>query len=217
MKKDRIMVFQPNSLVTEYCRNLIGTIGDTARSASHGRSESERELNHLYGLDVSNGLALETEHAIGIPGMDQQHRVLIGLYNTLMKNISKAIDAGQHGHAFTELFSYLNFHFSSEEHVMRQALYPEYRLHMREHRNLISTMELLGHRIRRRERDAIMLAKVIGQWLLQHVRIADRDLGFYLVIDSTWGRPGGPAEPRSAANTDDPGHHGHFLRPCNPI
>ncbi len=100
---------------------------------------------------------------------------------------------------------------------MRQALYPEYRLHMREHRNLISTMELLGHRIRRRERDAIMLAKVIGQWLLQHVRIADRDLGFYLVIDSTWGRPGGPAEPRSAANTDDPGHHGHFLRPCNPI
>ena len=135
---------------------------------------------------ASRGLILEAEDTVGIAKIDGQHRFLASLYNNMMK-ILEGDGNHEHGiYGFTEFFSYVNYHFSSEEQIMRRVLYPEYRSHLFDHRNLIATLELLGRRIRQRDDGAVMLAKVIGQWLFCHIRIADKDLGWYLAVDSAF-------------------------------
>jgi hemerythrin-like metal-binding protein len=161
-----------------------------------------------FNIGTSHGLALEEDDAVGIARIDGQHRLLIGLFNNMLGNIGGEVDENRRFHVFTELFSYANYHFSSEEQLMRQALYPEYRAHLFEHRNLISTFELLGRRVRQRDDGAMMLAKVIGQWLLCHIRIADKDLGWYLAADSALDALG----PAIAVTTT--GHAEETASPC---
>ena len=116
--------------------------------------------------------------SVGVPEIDRQHQVLVGLINQLNdatddSGVQVDINAILH-----ELVRYTEYHFSFEEDLMREKDYGEFDEHLREHRMFIEKVKQLVERWGRGE--AIQVAEVLRflrDWLVSHILHIDRKLG----------------------------------------
>ena len=115
--------------------------------------------------------------SVGVPLLDSDHRVLIGLINHLEEATENRIEIRVIVEEVLDaLIAYTRFHFDREERVMAACRYPELETHHEEHQKLTrEVMELLDRferdhgSVSQREMDVFLT-----EWLNHHILLQDK-------------------------------------------
>ena len=119
----------------------------------------------------------------GIPAIDEQHGELLDLANEVVN----ATGAGLHPELFdlaaTFLAGYAAYHFAAEEKIMTDLNYPQRGPHFDNHRRL--QREVAAHvaqaRVNRTcESCKEEIALFLENWIVHHIRVADREMAEFL-------------------------------------
>lgn len=115
-------------------------------------------------------------YSVGVPVLDSQHRVLIEIINEL-HDLER-----QHGDirgVLDQLDWYVREHFSLEEKMLKQAGYPDFDLHVMEHRAFEKWLRDGQFHLRVTGEDMPRQARAINAylktWLTKHILVNDMD------------------------------------------
>ncbi len=121
--------------------------------------------------------------SIGVPSIDEQHKVLLGLLNELFD----ATEAGRGqvvlGKVLKELADYTVYHFRYEESLLAQTGYSAAPDHMKEHDELIRLVQVQSQKYEDGAREILSqeLLKFLRRWLDMHIMGSDKKFGAHLV------------------------------------
>jgi len=113
------------------------------------------------------------EYSIGIPEIDDQHKLLLECVARLVE--AKSDPDRDLAVYFTlgELEDYVRVHFAVEEALIRMFDCPGREAHAREHSGFVEYLEAMRQSALRRDvRDE--LADFLRRWLVDHVLVSDR-------------------------------------------
>ena len=116
-----------------------------------------------------NPFCWSDNHAIGLHEIDADHRALLRMAEQLYDEIeSGTVRDGLDG-LLARLAAYAQFHFASEEALMRRTRFPGYPQHRREHEKFANTISCLRTMTRSECADvAETLMEFLGSWIEQH-------------------------------------------------
>ncbi|CCG09593.1 Chemotaxis sensory transducer [Pararhodospirillum photometricum DSM 122] len=119
--------------------------------------------------------------AFGIPKVDEDHKHIMGLTNTLYQRMKRGEELQRLDEAFQDLEAYTRRHFVNEEEIMARADYPEMRAHCTAHERFITRLQALYADFRAGRPEAgVDLLAFLGKWWLDHIRGADKTLALYV-------------------------------------
>jgi hemerythrin len=118
------------------------------------------------------------EFSVGIPEIDDQHRVLIDCVSLIEDAVTtqqrwSAVHAG-----LGRLVQFAQVHFAVEESLMRIHHYPGLAKHAEEHRRFSLDMEALQEKSLRVDVSAEMVAFLQG-WFDNHIMTSDKQYALY--------------------------------------
>lgn len=119
-------------------------------------------------------------YSIGNGQVDEQHRKLMALINTL-HNIQTGESDGDVGSVVQELIDYTVYHFESEEKLQQESGYPGFPEHKKIHEKLVAEVSEKAALLATGEqtiREELML--FLTNWLKDHILGEDRKFGNYL-------------------------------------
>ncbi len=121
----------------------------------------------------------EAQFGIGHKQIDQQHRKLMEMVNTLIElSRETRVDEAQYLLTLIELDEYIHQHFSTEEQLMKMVNYPDLAAHQAQH---IALSDRASELIVRHDINQLNQAVTfLKQWLNQHILIEDQKLKNYL-------------------------------------
>jgi hemerythrin len=113
--------------------------------------------------------------SVGVPKLDNQHRVLFrianNLYAAMMKGHSRSITAD---HLY-ELERYTREHFAAEDDQMVAANYPLLGLHRTQHQSLIRQLDEYVGRYKQGEAlTNLPMRNFLNDWLVAHILTDDQ-------------------------------------------
>jgi len=128
------------------------------------------------------------ELSVGVPRMDDQHRVLLRLIN----RIADLTDSGGGGAAIRvvlgQLVDYTKFHFKDEEKLMEVTGFKELAGHRKVHEGFVAEVgRLVAMATEGDSIDASTLLPVLKDWLIRHIQGTDKIYGAHVVAKSTSG------------------------------
>ncbi len=137
-------------------------------------------------------LVWSEEMETGHPVIDRQHKKLVDAINELFDVLlSESVDFGKVTEILQFLADYTDFHFSTEEKLMKRVGYPEFDAHKEQHTWFIAEVNNLildFLRIQSGVAEAISLEellekmeKILVDWLKGHIMGTDKKLGAYLL------------------------------------
>jgi len=116
--------------------------------------------------------------SVGVKDIDDQHKKLIELINTLNEAVLAGQDRAALGDTLRDLISYTETHFVFEEQLMEKYDYPLATQHRREHRDLVRTVVDFRTRYEQGEfplTDEVMV--FLRDWLSRHIMNSDKTFG----------------------------------------
>lgn len=120
------------------------------------------------------------EYAIGIPELDNQHKMLI----ELLTDFEKVYEGKAHWNTAHPLIlrarGVIRFHFSVEKSLMQIVNYPGFLAHRAEHQVVLQQLEALEHRVLLMEMKDDVLPK-LTTWLFQHMIDSDKPFARYAI------------------------------------
>jgi hemerythrin len=122
--------------------------------------------------------------SVGITKMDDQHKVLLGLANSITEfDQGDSEDNEIIGRILNTLAEYTKTHFVEEERMMKKMGYPLIDEHIRLHNSFIQKVEKF---ISLRQEDVNkvsvqMLAEFLTNWIEHHIRNADKKYSDFLL------------------------------------
>lgn len=131
--------------------------------------------------------------SVGIQEIDEQHKVLVHLLNSLHQAIRdhhgrEAVEA-----TLTQLADYTRIHFTVEESLMRIMGYPDYEPHKAQHEALIGQLQGFQQRVASGDAVTFELLHFLRNWLTHHIQEGDtRYTDFFLErgVQRTWQKKG---------------------------
>lgn len=90
--------------------------------------------------NVPPRLEWKEQFATGLPGVDHEHRQLIGLINELFARMHPGCRGDLTREFLGELYARISAHFALEERVMREANYDQYAAHKADHERLLDQL-----------------------------------------------------------------------------
>jgi len=125
----------------------------------------------------------EDRFSVGIKEINDQHKKLIALTNTLFEACRQGSESA--GEAFApalkEAVDYVKTHFAFEEGLMNRFAYPQISEHKKEHESFV--MKIIEEAQAFKEGRRFVpnhFARFLRDWLLEHIAIQDQKLGRYL-------------------------------------
>ena len=120
-------------------------------------------------------IAWSEELSVGIQEIDEQHKILVDLLNSLYRAIRE-----HHGNEATittlnELAEYTRIHFAVEESLMRVLDYPDYEEHKRHHEQLIDQINELQTKVASGKHASFELLHFLKNWLTRHILEEDME------------------------------------------
>ncbi|MEI8096655.1 MAG: bacteriohemerythrin [Candidatus Moraniibacteriota bacterium] len=115
------------------------------------------------------------EYNLGIASIDEQHKKLIGIINTLGKDLSSGLEASDINSAIVRMEVYVKEHFLYEERYFGLTNYAEATEHIAEHRIFLDKTE--EFRERAKSKDSTLSIEILGyleEWFIHHVLVVDR-------------------------------------------
>lgn len=116
--------------------------------------------------------SLETDH----PLVDAEHRLLVLLFRKLDVAIKTHQADTVMRHIIRELVRCVEFHFVSEENLMRETGYPGLEAHAKVHGELLAELRAFIQRLTERREFPEDLLYFLNRWLAQHIAIHDRQV-----------------------------------------
>jgi hemerythrin-like metal-binding protein len=120
-------------------------------------------------------------YELGIPEIDLDHRLLVGVINDLYEAMKQGQGFELINQTIDRLIEYVGKHFDYEETIMREASYPGLFSHEKEHQRFRAlVLELDMRRRAGNGPSSSELLNYLSDWLREHVTSTDKDLGRYL-------------------------------------
>ena len=117
---------------------------------------------------------------VGVPRIDHEHRVFLDLLSKLSEEQQHSDNREYVLDLLRELELYAQFHFCSEENIMKKAEYPDLEAHANEHTMLLGKLRT---RIREYQTRTIALGDIVSflfEWFSFHTSKMDQALASYL-------------------------------------
>lgn len=122
--------------------------------------------------------------SVGVPEMDGEHQVLVGLYNDAARAFASGCGIADKRKLLNELDTYAFYHFGMEEALMRVCRYPRAKEHGGEHANFRRELAALKTELDAQpdgdgafEEHALSFVRT---WISRHIQGSDKALGAYL-------------------------------------
>lgn len=109
---------------------------------------------------------------IGIHEFDEQHKVLVHLFNELTAAIQEKSAGTAVITILNRLSEYTRVHCSVEESMMRLLGYPDYEAHKKCHKELIEQLNELQGKVFQKQK-AVELLHFLKLWLVKHIQEKD--------------------------------------------
>lgn len=121
------------------------------------------------------------ELSVGVKEIDDQHKKLLSIANTLLKAIQSGKDKEILNNIFIQLRDYTVHHFSCEEKLMDEIHYPKRGEQVEAHNNLKKDVKNFQRQIYLHEdpTTAEVLTFIKG-WMLDHILVHDRELAHFI-------------------------------------
>jgi hemerythrin len=119
----------------------------------------------------------------GNEDIDSQHQTLFAMVNEILFSIELERSPAQLKRAATFLFSYLEYHFASEELAMLEQRYPSRRFHAAFHDHIRRETATIASEISRDVSIAEARSRIFflfEDWVMYHVQNADRQLAEFI-------------------------------------
>lgn len=113
-------------------------------------------------------------YSLGLPEIDDQHKVLIDLINQLWAAIIKRATPAETLVLVEELEKYTISHFGAEETFMRITGYPEFDRHKKFHDEFVARIASEKKVIQAGGHLSLELLKFLRDWLINHILVADK-------------------------------------------
>lgn len=118
----------------------------------------------------------DDSYSVGVPALDEQHKILIDLINQLDTVES---DGGDIRDVMDKLDWYVREHFALEENMLTHAGYANLEPHKAEHRDFEAWLRSAQSHMATGGLDAGVLVSTIRDhlkdWLVKHILVADMD------------------------------------------
>ena len=112
--------------------------------------------------------------------IDAEHRILVFLF----RKLDVAVKTGQSqttiSHIINEVKRFVEFHFVSEENLMRETNYPQLLAHQSQHADLLVELGLLASKVVRHLEFPEDLLFFLNNWLLEHIASHDRHVARHI-------------------------------------
>lgn len=108
--------------------------------------------------------------SVGIPEIDEQHKILVKLVNTMHDKKSKK----NMGDVLNELMSFVRVHFTTEEGYFKRWSYPFASEHIAEHEKLTAKAISFSNRFEKEGAEMIPeLTLFLKDWFENHLKVHD--------------------------------------------
>ncbi len=121
--------------------------------------------------------------SVGVPSIDEQHKVLLRLLNELFDATQAGRGQVVLGKVLKELDDYTGYHFQYEESLFAQTGYSAAQGHIKQHGDLIRLVQVLRQNYEDGAREILSedLSKFLRSWLYTHIMGSDKKFGPHLV------------------------------------
>jgi len=126
-------------------------------------------------------IAWDSKYSVGIRIVDEQHQKLIDIINSLYDAMKEGKAKNILGKLLTELISYTEYHFKTEEGFFKKHNYPEAASHKAEHDEL--RKEVVGLKEKFDNDEIVVSVEVLyflKGWLANHILGADKKYSPFL-------------------------------------
>ena len=135
-------------------------------------------------MDEYTYMAWDNRYSTGYSKIDEEHKKLISILNTLYKDILGFKDDEDYAsfqNTVKDLLDYVNFHFAHEERLMTLLNYPKYYRHKVRHSKFISDISEKAELYK--EDPKLVSSKFLvylRDWILEHIAVEDKDMVLYV-------------------------------------
>jgi len=113
---------------------------------------------------------------LGISEIDDQHKRLIAIMNTVCNALNEGRGDEVAGNALEEMEDYARTHFTLEEKYFDEFHYPKAEEHKAWHRDFISKVQALRGDLKQGKKSVPVDAiSFLGGWFIDHTQTFDRD------------------------------------------
>ena len=130
--------------------------------------------------EVFKSLEWSSECETGNALIDSQHRMLVLLCRKLELAYAGGLEKKVIAGLCLELRKFVDFHFVSEENVMREVGYPGLYHHANAHWHLLTELDNLIGKVNLGSEAPTALLTTMSEWLLGHIRGDDARLANYI-------------------------------------
>jgi hemerythrin len=125
-------------------------------------------------------------YSVGIKELDEQHRRLFDIFNTLLEAEATPRGSNKAADALTRLRTYTVEHFELEEQYMAKCGYPDLESHIHIHASFRKKIDALCSAKPREHDDNLMeMLGCLYEWLVTHVGSCDQQYVPYVTGPST--------------------------------
>lgn len=126
--------------------------------------------------------------SVGVPEIDEQHKVLVSLLNQLHAAIRERHGSQASREILNRLAEYTRTHFLLEESLMRVSHYPGFEIHRAQHEELIKQVTGLQEKLDSgKAAISLELLQFLLNWLTKHINDSDQRFGEYFCQSSRQG------------------------------
>jgi len=122
------------------------------------------------------------EYSVSIKEIDDQHKKLFDLLNELHEAMKAAKGKTVLGKVIQDLVSYTEFHFSSEEILMKNCKYPDFLKHKVKHDEFTAKVKEFSQKY---IDGSFLLSQEIVQflknWLTEHIKESDKQYSMFII------------------------------------
>ncbi len=120
------------------------------------------------------------EFSVNVREIDEQHKRLVGMINTLHEALVAGRGKETQGKIITEMVDYATVHFSTEEKYMRIYSFPGHAVHKAEHDGFVGKAADLKARVD--GKGFVLTINVLNflkDWLQNHILVTDKQYSSY--------------------------------------
>ncbi len=122
-------------------------------------------------------LQWKQEYSVGIESMDDEHREMIDLINSVYAKLDAKSDALQIETCLGDIFNTISMHFALEERIMRFHNYAEFGAHKEDHEDLLDQIrDLMDDFVNDPDAGAVALEMRLSDWFEVHFATFDARL-----------------------------------------
>ena len=122
------------------------------------------------------------QYEIGIPSIDEQHKKLLSLINTIGEKRDTAPQQKEIFALLNQLVQYAEKHFDTEERFMKAVRYPKFLAHQRLHESFLTNIITFAEQLEKRQPKVFeQILQFLKEWYINHIGGADKEYKEYFL------------------------------------